>query len=134
MSTTTANPSALENAWLFGRGTDLLIGCGLAYLLFIPVLLLVSGATGVTDWPPFLVIALGLLTSTPHYGATLLRVYQTREDRRKYALFALWITIGLLLLLGIAARSVWLPAESGTRHSRQVLGWVAPAISDLRLR
>ena len=60
MSSTTANPSSLENAWLFGRGTDLLIGCGLAYLLFIQVLLIVSGATGVTDWPAFLVIALAL--------------------------------------------------------------------------
>jgi tetratricopeptide (TPR) repeat protein len=108
MSSTTANPSSLGDAWLFGRGADLLIGCGLAYLLFIPVLLLVSGATGVTDWPAFLVIALGFLTSTPHYGATLLRVYQTREDRRKYALFATWITTGLLLLLVIAARNVWL--------------------------
>jgi hypothetical protein len=80
----------------------------MAYILFIPVLLLVSDATGVTDWPGYLVILLGILTSTPHYGATILRVYETREDRRKYAFFAVYVTIALALLLGIAAHDVWL--------------------------
>jgi hypothetical protein len=105
---TTAAPSAPGEGWLFGRGTDLLVGCGLAYILLIPVLLLLSDATGVTDWPEFLVILLGLLTSTPHYGATILRVYETSEDRRKYAFFAVYVTIALALLLGIAAHDVLL--------------------------
>jgi tetratricopeptide (TPR) repeat protein len=108
MSTAAVNSPAPGSPWLFGRGSDLLVGCGLAYLLFIPVLLIASDATGVTDWPPFLVMALGLLTSTPHYGATILRVYQTREDRRRYAFFASYLTIGLALLLVIAAHNVWL--------------------------
>jgi hypothetical protein len=36
-----------------------------------------------------------------------LRVYQTREDRRKYALFAIYMSIGLVLLLLIAVHDVY---------------------------
>jgi hypothetical protein len=39
----------------------------------------------------------------PHYGATLLRVYERREDRRRYALFAVWAS---LLVWGVFAIGV----------------------------
>jgi hypothetical protein len=34
-------------------------------------------------------LLISLVVSAPHYGATLLRVYERREDRRTYALFAI---------------------------------------------
>ncbi len=94
--------------WLFGRAVDLLIGCGLGYLLFIPVLLYVATTTGTTGWPPIAVTLIALLANAPHYGATVLRVYEAREDRRKYAVFSLYITIALALLLVASTRSIWL--------------------------
>jgi tetratricopeptide (TPR) repeat protein len=33
-----------------------------------------------------------LVSGTPHYGATLLRVYEKREDLQRYRIFALWAT------------------------------------------
>ena len=36
-------------AWLYGRRTDLLIGCGLAYVLSIPLLFGLSEATGLRE-------------------------------------------------------------------------------------
>ncbi|MCH8891527.1 MAG: tetratricopeptide repeat protein [Myxococcales bacterium] len=41
---------------------------------------------------------IAILINSPHYGATLLRIYEHREERRKYALFAVWAT----LLIGLA--------------------------------
>jgi len=39
---------------------------------------------------------LTLVFGTPHYGATLLRVYEARETRQRYAFFGLWVTLALL--------------------------------------
>jgi hypothetical protein len=74
--------------WLYGPATDLLLGAGGAYLLTLPLLLVAESAWGIGGWPAPATLALGLLISTPHYGATLLRVYEQREDRQRYALFA----------------------------------------------
>ncbi len=83
--------------WLYGRAVDLLFGYGLAYVLSVPLLAwgTMSGALG--SRPVWLIAALALLFSTPHYGATLLRVYDRRQDRTRYAFFAVWITLGLLV-------------------------------------
>ena len=55
---------------------------------------------------------LGLSLTGPHYGATLLRVYEQRHDRQRYAFFAVWVTlaaIGLFLLsLSDAVLGSWL--------------------------
>jgi len=80
--------------WLFGPVTDLVFGCGLAYgLLFL--LQVFDGARMREVFPleyqPLLAVMLGM----PHYGATLVRVYERREDRRKYALFSVWATLFL---------------------------------------
>ena len=85
------------SGWLFGPGTDVLLGCGGFYLLLFA--LMTSGAFGIPDdldavLGPYLV----LIFSVPHYGATLLRVYQHREDRQRYRLFALW---GAVLVYGL---------------------------------
>ncbi len=99
----TAAPTA-GTSWLHGSVPDLLFGAGLAYLVTIPLLTLWSGAGGA--WSSDMTVALALLVSGPHYGATLLRVYERRADRRKYEFFALYITLGLLALLGLGLESV----------------------------
>ena len=97
-----------DDGWLFGPWPDLLIGCGLAYVLSAPLLMLVAGVTGTTQWPALLVLIMVSGLNSPHYGATLVRTYEAREDRRKYALFCAHITLALLVLLFFSTRNVWL--------------------------
>jgi hypothetical protein len=92
-----AAPAAASNRWFFGPGVDLLFGCGLVYCFFF-VFQAVAGPT-MRAWAPanllpFLILTLG----APHYGATLLRVYGKREDRRRYRLFAVYVSAVLLAL------------------------------------
>ena len=75
-------------AWLFGPIPDLLLGCGLAY-----VFVLLAYAVGGIGLPSNQTRALLVLAlSIPHYGATILRVYEQRKERQAYALFAVWAT------------------------------------------
>ncbi len=60
---------------------DLLFGCGVAYAAVF-LLLSVAGDPMRAVLPIALVPLFNLVTSAPHYGATLLRVYERREDRR----------------------------------------------------
>ena len=84
----TSHPST---RWLHGPTSDLLFGCGLLYV-FIFIFLGAAGP-GIMQAVPLGTLALiGLFAGAPHYGATLLRVYEHREDRRKYAIFAVGIT------------------------------------------
>jgi hypothetical protein len=96
-------PAAAPPRWLFGAAPDLLLGCGLGYLLFLACVWLPATQHAVGPWLPLAVPALGLLFNTPHYGATLLRVYERREDRRYYAVFSVWITLLIwgLFVLGL---------------------------------
>jgi hypothetical protein len=93
--------------WLFGPVPDLLLGCGLGYLLLFAAFL-------ATDTERASIAALGvvplvsILTGTPHYGATLLRVYESREERRKYAFFAIWVTAAVWALFYLGLYSVLL--------------------------
>ena len=74
--------------WLFGPAPDLLLGCGLLSLLAFAVFML--GGERLRIAQPALVFPLGvLLLGMPHYGGTLLRVYEHARDRHSYALFAL---------------------------------------------
>ncbi len=83
---------------LHGRRLDLLVGAGLAYLLAIPLLLLPERETRALG---FVLAGLSLLINTPHYGATLLRVYERSEDRRRYAFFAIHATAAIALLFAV---------------------------------
>jgi len=80
--------------WLFGPVPDLLLGCGLLYALVFATM---SFAGPTLRWAvPFGMSPLvALLAGTPHYGATLLRVYERRADRRAYSLFAVWATLAV---------------------------------------
>jgi hypothetical protein len=78
--------------WIFGPVPDLFLGCGLGYGALAMV------AASLPGDPATLLLWGGLLTALvgmPHYGATLLRVYEHREDRRRYALFAVWATLAV---------------------------------------
>ena len=89
--------------WLFGPYSDLLLGCGVLYALLF-LLFSAVGAPLRELQPGLLFPLLVLLTGTPHYGATLLRVYEKRRDRRAYVLFSLWATLAVVALFVV---SLW---------------------------
>src|SRR5206468_5605659 len=83
--------------WLFGPLPDLLFGCGVLYAIAFAAYSLAGAAIrGVT--PSYLLPLLILALSSPHYGGTLVRVYDQRRDRQAYAVFALWVTLALVAL------------------------------------
>jgi hypothetical protein len=88
-------------AWLFGPLPDLLIGCGLLYALALPAFFAYGGeirARQADALMPMLV----LLVSLPHYGATLLRVYERSEDRRLYRRAAVHSTLAIFAAFVLA--------------------------------
>lgn len=91
-----------HRGWLFGPVSDLLWGAGLSYL-FAFSLLVVASTAMMSAFPPWLMMFLVLILSIPHYGATLLRVYERKEDRSAYAFFSKYSTLllGLLLVWGV---------------------------------
>lgn len=97
MAASTTAPAAVPSRWLHGPWRDLLFGCGLLYAA-----LAIGSALSPTPLSPQLpqIVAplLILLVSTPHYGATLLRVYERSEDRRRYQLFSVYVSLLLLAL------------------------------------
>jgi len=104
-----APPAAAAPArpWLYGPVPDLLLGCGLAYVGFFFVL--AAAGDGVRRLVPYeLSPLLALATGAPHYGATLLRVYERREDRRAYLLFTLHLTVLVWALFVACLHSPWL--------------------------
>ncbi|MGH7336668.1 MAG: hypothetical protein ACREI7_03745, partial [Myxococcota bacterium] len=82
-----------KRRWLFGPAPDLLLGCGLWYVLLFAVAFAIGDSR--PFMPDFLAPLLVLLFSTPHYGATILRVYERRAERRRYALFSVWATFAI---------------------------------------
>lgn len=91
------SPTPTTSPWLHGPLVDILCGYGLLYVISIPLLVVIGRAAGIAQWPIWLVPAIALAVSTPHYGATLLRVYDSHEDRRRYVVFSLYLTIFLVL-------------------------------------
>lgn len=106
--TATAHPGepAAASRWLYGPWTDLLVGCGVGYLLSVPLLLAIASA-GPSRWSTGVAALLALFISGPHYGATLLRVYREREDRHRYRFFALHVSA---LLVGLYVWALHEPA------------------------
>ena len=77
--------------WLFGPVPDLLLGCGLLYVALF-VAFLFAGPQIRNAQAHYIFPALILLFSGPHYGATLLRVYEQRAERQRYAIFSVYAT------------------------------------------
>jgi tetratricopeptide (TPR) repeat protein len=105
-STHVQSSDAGGNVWLFGRGLDLLVGAGAGYLITLPILLVVADVTGVAGWPILIVAGISFFVSAPHYGATLLRVYEQHEDRRRYAFFAIYLSALLAAAYVVGVYSV----------------------------
>ena len=109
MNVSTDVPAA--RPWLFGPVRDLAFGCGAAYVVLFAVLALAGDAVRAAV-PMGLTFLLITFVSLPHYGATLLRVYEKGEDRRRYRFFAVWTTIALagLFVWGLrnAGAASWL--------------------------
>jgi hypothetical protein len=85
------------NRWLFGPAPDLLVGCGVAYMAFFVAM--VFAGPELRAWLPMGLLPLvSVFFGTPHYGATLLRVYEQRSERRAYAFFTIWISLVLAAL------------------------------------
>jgi hypothetical protein len=93
--TPTSSPD--RSGWLYGPVTDLLAGCGVGYFLTIPILVIASEAGGLPYWPLFVAALLTMFTAGPHYGATILRIFEQREDRLKYAFFFSLVTVVLTI-------------------------------------
>jgi tetratricopeptide (TPR) repeat protein len=100
---------ALNSPWLFGKWRDLSFGCGLGYAALF-VALLFFGRDLRLAQPPLLFSLAFVAISIPHYGATLLRVYERARDRRAYALFSIWATLALIAVFGGAVFSPALAA------------------------
>ena len=80
----------MNRSWLFGSGTDLVLGCGIGSM----AVMMLHGALGgdvLAAWMPGALLI--LLFSLPHYGATLVRVYEDGAERRKYRVFSVWATV-----------------------------------------
>src|SRR5262245_14237447 len=96
--------AVVPRRWLVGPTTDLLFGCGLAYAFVFAAHALAGAAF--RDWIPFAWLPLAtLLVSTPHYGATLIRVYEDAQERRIQARFAIWATAALCAAFWFSLRS-----------------------------
>lgn len=102
----TAGPGA-RGGWLYGPAVDWWVGAGGLYLVSIPLLWMLTRTSGMGAWPVAVAAAFALFVSGPHYGATLLRVYEQREDRRRYALFAVWVTLALCGLFVVGLHDAW---------------------------
>lgn len=108
-SSSYAHTPAADRArpWLYGPRCDLFLGYGLAYLLSVPLLLMLTGRSGAGERSLWVTTVLVLFFSTPHYGATLLRVYENRKERRAYAFFTVWASAVLFGLFVLGLHSPW---------------------------
>ena len=94
-----------RSPWLFGPLPDLVLGCGLGYAAIFAVFAL-AGPGLIANQPMVLAPLIALVLSGPHYGGTLLRVYEQRSDRRQYALFTVWATLAVVLLFAVSVHNL----------------------------
>jgi len=94
------NPS---RPWLFGPARDLLMGCGVGY--FGVFLLLSTAGDEMRQMLPLGLLPLGAVAlALPHYGATLVRVYESRDDRGAYMFWAFYFTAALVAAFALGTR------------------------------
>ncbi len=80
-----------------------MFGCGLAYMAVFAALA-VAGP-GVSLWLPATILPLlTVVAGGPHYGATLLRAYERKEDRVKYRNVTVVATLALALVFLLSLR------------------------------
>ncbi len=97
MSEAVGSDATPRGGWLLGPIPDLFLGTGLAYVFVF--IWLASDIEGARQAVPLWVLAIvTIFISIPHYGATLLRVYERRSERRAYFFFAVHATLVLAAL------------------------------------
>src|SRR5262245_46444781 len=84
--------------WLYGPTIDLLLGAGVIYIVTLPLVVGLQRSGQLNAWPIIVTALISLFLGGPHYGATILRVYDRREDRQRYAVFAIWVTAAIAAL------------------------------------
>ncbi len=85
-------PRATQSPWIFGPLPDLLLGCGVGYvLLAVGLGLLPVEREALVQWGVLSSFVVGMA----HYGATLVRVYEDPSDRRTYAFFTVWASLAV---------------------------------------
>ena len=99
-----ASGTTAASPWLFGPVLDLGIGCGLLYVLTLPLLVGLTATTGAAEWSILWIGLFATFINAPHYGATLVRVYEQRADRRRYAFFTVWVTLGVIAAFLVGVR------------------------------
>ena len=88
--------STASSRWLFGPVPDLLFGCGGLYAVYF--LAALFAGSEIRTFAPVSLLPLGaLIFGAPHYGATLLRVYERSSDRREYRFFGVWASLVVVL-------------------------------------
>jgi tetratricopeptide (TPR) repeat protein len=98
-----AVPVNASHRWLFGPLPDVMLGCGGLYILLFAASAFVGESF--RSIQPFILAPLLLsVLSAPHYGATLVRVYERSKDRNAYFYFAVHSTI---LVWGVFAVSMY---------------------------
>ena len=113
----------MANRWLHGPVWDVLLGCGVLYFVFFIALGLSGPAlTGKISLAGLAIVA--IMTGAPHYGATLLRVYDQRESRRRYAVLAVWFTVALVFLFDWGTELGPLLALYGFDPAWREIAWI----------
>jgi tetratricopeptide (TPR) repeat protein len=91
--------------WLQGPAPDLLFGCGGLYAAYFVAALLAG--PDIRSMVPLSLLPLGVLVlGAPHYGATLLRVYERSRDRRDYRLFGVWASLAVAIAFVVGVYNV----------------------------
>ena len=90
--------------WLSGPASDLLLGCGGLFSIAFVVFAL-AGPEFFASLPPAVPALLVYAIGMPHYGATLVRVYDHRDDRRAYWRFSIAATLAIAALFVIGLRA-----------------------------
>jgi hypothetical protein len=93
----------VRRPWLSGPASDLLLGCGGLFSIAFVVFAL-AGKEFFASLPPAVPALLVYLIGMPHYGATLVRVYDHRDDRRAYWRFSVAATVAIAALFLIGLR------------------------------
>jgi len=83
-----------DHRWIHGPIPDLLIGCGGLYAIAYVALLLSYDEQVVYGLGYILPLGI-LFVSLPHYGGTLVRVYESREQIQRYRFFTVYATAAL---------------------------------------
>ena len=102
-----AVPQRSAGPWLHGRASDLLLGAGLAYVPIFAALA-VAGNAIQAALPITLMPLLMVTINGPHVGATLLRVYERPEDRRRYRFFTVHATLAIAAFFVAGLYVPWL--------------------------